>query len=270
MKPRVLALTAALCSLPVTATAQAVPRAPGSTFVSVSQSYYSSTQYVDANGNRQPNGCDFQKSATTLYAEHGFNPRDTGSVQFEYDDDRCGNATTSGLNDVQLAFLHQVHRSATTSLGWKAQVLVPTGYDIGANPRIGYGRVGGQFGYVYGGGFRDIGGYGFYSIESGVRAYIGYPAPQFRTFGTVGSDLGPYLQLMAQLEWNQSLGAGQTLTYVGLNPTIFPKFSDVAGIVTLRVKLTPHLSLVGSTSGVFYGRDYGIGSTSAIGIWSDF
>lgn len=270
MKYRVLVLALAVVCAPLAARAQAVPRDAGTTFYSLSQSYFSATHYFDSNGNRQPNGCDFQKDATSLYVEHGFDARDTGSVNVEYDRDSCNGSSTSGLNDIDFAFLHQLHHSATTSFGWKAQLIAPTGYSIDANPRIGYDRFGGQFGFALGGNFRDGDNDGFYSLESGVRAYIGYPAPQLRTFGTVGVNATRQLQIIGQLEWNQALGAGHTLTNVGLNPTIFPSYNDVQAIATLRLRIAPHLSLVGSTTGLLYGRDYGIGSTSAIGIWGDF
>lgn len=265
-----LALLAFCAALPVAARAQAVPRPAGSTFVSLSQSYFSSTQFYDDGGVRRSNGCTFAKNATTLYAEHGFDAKDTGSVQLEFDRDNCGGASTQGLYDVLLSFLHQTHHSATTSFGWTAQAIVPTGYDIGASPRLGYGRFGAQLGLAYGGNFRDGLGYGFYALQSGLRAYIGYPAPQLRSLGTIGTDVGPRVQVIGQLQWDQALGNGQTLTNVGLNPTIFPKYSDLTAIATLRVHLSRSLSLVGSTSGVLYGRNYGIGATSAIGLWDEF
>lgn len=260
-----------LALLPCAVAAQTAPRQPGTTFVSLSQSVFISTQFFDNNGVRQSNGCDYQKNATTLYLEHGFSAKDLGSVQLEYDHLSCGGSVTNGLYDAQLAWLHGIHNGGTTHFSWLAQVLVPTGYDIGANPRIGYGRLGGQFGYVYAGSFKSWGsGYGFYSVAAGLRGYFSYPAPQLRTFGVIGADMTPAMQLIAQVEWDQALGAGHTLTNIGANPQVGPAYSDGEAYVVLRIRLNPHLSLVGSSSGVFYGRNYGIGPTNAIGIWGDF
>lgn len=256
--------------LPATAAAQTVPRQPGSTFFSLQQSVYNAADFWNDSGIREPNGCNFLEVATTLYVEHGFDPRDTGSARIEYDHDACGPSTQNGLNDFTFAWLHQMRHSDTTSLSWRAEAIVPGGYNIGANPRIGYGRFGAQFGAVYAGSFRSEGGYGFYSIESSLRGYFGYPAPQLRTFGQIGEDISSRVQLIGQVEWNQALGAGHTLTNVGLNPQIFPAYSDAQTWAILRIRVAPHISLVGSTSYVFWGRDYGIGSTSAIGLWGDF
>jgi hypothetical protein len=268
---RWLVIATCILLFPLTARAQTAPRPPNSTFASLSQSVYTSTQYFDDAGVRQPNGCDYQKNATTLYVEHGFSLKNVGSVQFEYDHLTCGGAVTNGLYDIEFAWLHELTHGATTHFSWLAQLLVPTGYNIGANPRIGYGRLGAQFGYVYAGNFKSWGsGYGFYAISAGLRGYFGYPAPQLRTFSTIGADMTPALQLIAEVEWDEALGAGHTLENIGENPQIFPAYSDGQAYVLVRIRLNPHLSLVGSTSGVFYGRDYGIGPTNAISIWGDF
>lgn len=269
MKIQSLAFALLVASIPAAAAAQTVPRPVNTTFLSLTESVYNSTQYYDAQGVRRSNGCNFQKNATTLYAERGFDPKDTGSVQLEYDHLRCGAASTDGLYDLQFAWLHEMHHSDTTHFSWKAYALVPTGYSIGANPRIGYGRPGAQLGSVYAGTFATPGGYGFYSIEAGLRGYTQYPAPQFRTFGEVGGDINSTLQLIGEIEWNQALGAGRTLFNEGLNPEIFPSFSDGQAWALVRLRINRHLSLVGSTSYVFYGRDYGIGATNAISLWSD-
>jgi hypothetical protein len=269
MRSIAIALCVMFWALP--AAAQTVPRAPNSTFLSLSQSVYTSTQYYDADGVRQFNGCDYQKNATTLYVEHGFSLKDVGSVQFEYDHLTCGAGVTNGLYDVQFAWLHELTHGATTHFSWVGELLVPTGYNIGANPRIGYGRLGGQFGYAYAGSFKSWGsGYGFYSVTAGLRGYFGYPAPQLRTFGTIGADMTPAVQLIAEMEWDEALGAGHTLQNIGENPEVFPSYSDGQVYGLLRIRLNAHLSLVGSTSGVFYGRNYGIGPTNAISLWADF
>jgi hypothetical protein len=270
MSARSTVLAAIMALLPAMAAAQTAPRQPGNTFFSLTQSVYNSTDFWNGSGIREPNGCNFFQSATVLYLEHGFDTRDTGSVRFEYDHLACGASTQNGLNDTTLAWLHEMRHSDTTSFSWRAEAIVPGGYNIGASPRIGYGRFGGQFGAVYEGSFRSEGGYGFYSIESSLRGYFGYPAPQLRTFGQIGEDISPRVQLIGQVEWNQALGAGHALTNVGLNPLIFPSYSDAQTWAILRIKVAPHLSLVGSTSYVFWGRNYGIGSTSAIGFWGDF
>jgi len=269
MNHRSWLLVALVAAVPVAGVAQTVPRASNSTFLGLQESVYDSTQYYNATGGRSPNGCNFQKNATTLYAEHGFDQRDTGSVQFEYDHLSCGASVTNGLYDVQLAWLHEMRHSDTTHLSWKVMALAPTGYSIGANPRIGYGRPGAQFGGVYAGSFVTPGGYGFYSIDVGVRGYTSYPAPQLRTFGTIGGDVNKTVQLIGEIEWDQALGAGRTLVNEGLNPEIFPSFSDGQAFALLRVRVNAHLSIVGSTSAVFYGRNYGIGPTNAISLWSD-
>jgi hypothetical protein len=263
----VVALVLAL--VPAVAAAQTVPRATNSTFVSLEESFFNASEYYDKDGVLQSNGCNFQKDATQLYVEHGFDTKDTGSVQLEYDHLTCGANTTDGLYDAQFAWLHGLTHSDTTNFSWKAEAIVPTGYSLGANPRIGYGRPGAQFGYVYAGTFATPGGYGFYSIDAGLRGYTSYPAPQLRTFGTVGGDVTKNIQLIGQVEWNEALGAGQTLYNEGLNPEIFPAYSDAQAFGTIRFKLNAHLSLVGSTSYVFYGRDYGKGPTCAVGIWAD-
>jgi hypothetical protein len=266
----VTALVAFAALLPAAVFAQTVPQAPNKTFVSIEESVLQTTQYYDDTGVRTDNGCPFQKNATTLYAEHGFDAKDTGSVQIEYDHLRCNSATTDGLYDVQLGWLHELTHSDTTHFSWEAYALVPTGYSIGANPRIGYDRPGAQYGYAYAGSFATPGGYGFYSLQAGVRGYTSYPAPQLRTFGQVGGDITSTIQLIGQIEWDQALGAGHTLLNEGLNPFIFPAYSDGQAFGLIRFKINSHLSLVGQTSLVFYGRNYGIGPTNAVSLWSSF
>jgi hypothetical protein len=248
------------------AAASSFPRDPGTAFIDLQYSYYESNTFITPGGQYTPSGCAFQKHEMSIYGEVGLSKRDTLTGQLPYDWLNCGGNSTAGFADLELGLNHNFHRGATTTFGVRADAIVPTGYSIEVNPRLGYGRLGTEEDILYGGG---IGRYGFYDTATGVRFYSGYPATEFHTNGTVGYNVKPVL-LLGQLDYETNISPGTTLANIGQNPTIQPAYTAFQGTLAATVQVMPHGSLYLGSTMLISGKNTGQGTSFALGFWSTF
>jgi len=250
----------------VAARASSFPRDPGTSFIDSQYSYYESGTFITPGGQYVPAGCTFEKHEANLYAEYGLTKRDTLTGQLPYDWLSCGGQTTAGFTDLELGINHNLHRGATTTFGVRLDAEIPTGYSIGVNPRLGYGRLGAEADVLYGG---SIGKGGFYDTQTGVRTYSGYPATQFRTTGTIGYSARAFL-ILGELDYETNISSGTTLANIGVNPQIQPAYTALQGTIAATIRVVPNGSLyLGSTS-LLEGRNTGQGHSIAAGFWASF
>jgi hypothetical protein len=241
------------------------------TFIAVGPLYYDSSTFIDKNGRQQPSGCDFQKRGESLYVQHRIDATDSYRLSTEYDDISCGGASTRGLNDIEIDYLHGVSGpSHPTEFSIEGSLIVPPGYSIAVNPRLGLGRLGAELGTVYAATFKAGDKYGYVTSAVNIRGYTGYPAPQLLTNLTVGLNLTSKLLVYESYYGTTHLGAGGELTNIGLNPTVNSSYDSYYLAENVAFALTPHASLALTYQSLLGGWNTGIGSTLQAGVWLRF
>jgi len=258
--------------------ALAIALAPGAaraddpaTFIAFGPLYYNSSTYFDKNGQQQPSGCVFQKRGESLYVQQRVSPADSVRLSTEYDDVSCGGPSTSGLNDIEVDYLHGVSGPVhPTEFSIEGSVIVPPGYSIAVNPRLGLGRPGAELGSVYYGTFKAGTLYGYVTSAVNVRGYTGYPAPQLLTNFTVGLNLTAKLLAYESYYGTTHLGPGGVLTNVGLNPIVNSTYDSYYVSENVAYSLSPHTALAVSYQALLGGWNEGIGSTLQAGVWLRF
>jgi hypothetical protein len=259
-------LTACLGFAPVAARADDPP-----TFVSVGPLYYNSSTFINKAGQVQPSGCDFEKTGESIYVQQRLSSADSLRLSTEYDDVRCGGPSTQGLTDIEVDYLHGVSGAThPTQFSIEGSFVVPAGYSIAANPRLGLGRPALELGTVYYSTFKAGSDYGYITAGVNVRAYSGYPAPQLLTNVTAGLNLSRRLLVYESFYGTTHLGAGGTLTNIGLNPTVNASYDSYQLAENIAFALTPHTSLALTYQSLVGGWNTGIGSTLQAGVWLRF
>jgi hypothetical protein len=238
------------------------------TFVAVGPLYYDSSTFIDKSGHQEPSGCDFQKRGESLYVQQRLSPGDSLRLSTEYDDISCGGPSTRGLNDIEVDYLHGLSGSShPTEFSIEGSLIVPPGYSIAANPRLGLGRPGAGLGMVYYTPFKAGNDYGYVTTAVNVRGYTGYPAPQLLTNLTVGLNLTSKLLIYESYYGTTHLGAGGQLENIGLNPTVNSSYDSYYLAENVAFALTPHASLALTYQSLLGGWNTGIGSTLQAGVW---
>ena len=145
-----------------------------------------------------------------------------------------------------------------------ALFLVPTGYSIKDDLRLGYGRLGMEGGISYG----LSGSWGFADVGAGYRHYFGYPSDQARGYMTGGLNLYKNLQLYGLLDAQIGLGNGKK-KQVGQNIFLETDYKLVQIYVGPRLMLGKTSLLLGYQK-VIWGRNTGDGSGFFLGLWHAF
>lgn len=263
---RVALMTVALAAGPLAARAD-----DPATFVSVGPLYYDSSTFLDMNGRRQSSGCDFQKRGESLYVQRRVGASDQVRLSTEYDDVSCGGPATRGLNDIELDYLHGIGgASRPTQFSLEAGVVIPPGYSIAVNPRLGLGRPGATLGAMYSSNFKAGSDYGYITAGINVIGYTGYPAPQLRTTVTAGLNLSSKFLVYESFFGNTHLGAGGQLTNIGLNPIVNSSYDAYQLSENVAYTFAPRTSLALSYTSLVGGWNTGIGSTLQAGVWLRF
>jgi hypothetical protein len=238
------------------------------TFIAVGPVYYSSSTFIATNGQTRSSGCDFQKIGESLYAQQRLGAADSLRLSTEYDDVSCSGPGTRGLADIEIDELHGISGPAhPTEFSIEGSVIIPSGYSIAVNPRLGFGRPGAELGTVYSASFKAGTHYGYVTTAVNVRGYTGYPAPQLLTNVTVGLNLTPRLLAYESYYGTTHLGAGGTLTNIGINPTLNASYDSYNLSENLAYALSPRTSLAVTYQALVGGWNTGIGSTLQAGVW---
>jgi hypothetical protein len=237
-------------------------------FISVGPTYYSSSSYLDSVGHQQPSPCTFEKNGESIYASHQFNPGDSLQVSTEYDTISCGASITRGLNDIEVDYLKGISGPAHPMLyRLEASVIIPPGYSIEVNPRLGLGRPAAELGAVYLAPLKSGSLYGFITSAVNVRAYTGYPAPQLLTNVSAGLNFSKQFLFYESFYGTTHLGNGGTLVNVGLNPIVNSKYDSYTLTENLVYNFNPREALALSCQSLLGGTNIGIGDTFQAGVW---
>ncbi len=245
----------------------------GGLFASFITYYYSTTHYFDSHGSIKKRGGRFTKFEINPYFEYGVSDKDTAVLNIFYDwiDDERRNGTVSndGFTDLELGWRRKVWSNDWNVVSSQFTLVVPLGYDIEDDPRLGYGRYALEFALQYGHAFLLADRYGFIDLYVGPRFYIGYPSDQFRIKLTAGYDITQKTQILAFGELHYGLGNG-SLKRVGRNLTVTPDYKLLKVGLSGRYRITPHLSLVFTGYSHIWGEDTGAGGGFYGSIWLSY
>lgn len=250
--------------LPALSFASAWVRQEGEFFISPGFSYYRAKDYYDRNGNKKPIGCTFEKRELQVYGEYGLNSSTTLTFKLPYQELKCANDKTSGFSDFELGFIKLINRGKNYSLSYYGNAIIPTGYSITDNPRLGYGRLGLEGGVLAG----LSGRAGFLDSGIGYRYYFGYPSSQIRSYITGGINISKNLQFLTVFELQLGLGDGERKA-VGQNISLEPDYK-LAQVYAGPRLILGNLSFVATYQHVFWGRNTGVGRGFNLGLWLNF
>ncbi len=245
----------------------------GHFFLSMQTYFYTTDQYFDCHGNSHDRGGRFNKYELNPYLEYGLSSRDTLIANIFFDiltDDASGSQkTTVGLADMEIGLQHRLYKGDVGVAAIQGLLVIPTGYDIDDDPRLGYGRFGAEASFLYGRWFKLFKHYGFMDLRMGLRQYFGYPATQLHPVITAGYDLSQRWQLMASAEMHYGLDNGSEKK-IGPNVLIQPNYRLLKLTLSARYRLGSHYSLVASAYSHAWGEDTGRGGGGYVSIWFSF
>jgi hypothetical protein len=256
-------ISASLCSNTVFASSWI--RKEGSFFLAPSFNYYQASKYYNKHGNKEQIGCTFKKWETTLYGEYGLTDTTTLMFKLPYTDLKCDSSKTSGFEDIEVGFIRNINRTNKSSFSFYGNLIVPTGYSIKDNPRIGYGRFGFDSGILFG----TSGNWGFVDSGLGYRYYLGYPSSQLRTYVTGAWNAIGKLQLSVTLDAEIGVGDGR-IKRIGENVFLGTNYKLVQLYIGSRLMLGKRVSMTAGYKHALWGRDTGIGSSFSLGFWLSF
>jgi len=136
--------------LPALSFASAWVKEEGEFFLSPSFNYYIAKDFYDKDGKELPIGCTFEKREFQLYGEYGLTKKTTITFKLPYTVLKCGTNRNSGFGDLELGLIRQIRKGEDYSFSFYGNAIIPTGYSIRDNPRLGYGRLGVEGGLLYG------------------------------------------------------------------------------------------------------------------------
>lgn len=241
------------------------------TFIAIGPLNYSSSSYIDRNGQTHASSCTFEKRGETLYVQQQLTPSDQLRLDTEYDDDSCGGTSTRGLYDIELDYLKGLSgKSHPNQFQVEAGVVIPPGYSIAENPRLGLGRPAAELGGLYNGTFKAGSLYGYVIASLNARAYTGYPAPQLLSNVTAGLNLTHQLLVYESYYGTTHIGAGGTLTDIGVNPTVNSEYDSYTLSENVAYAFTRGTALALTYQSQLGGWNTGIGTTLQAGLWFHF
>ena len=245
----------------------------GKFFLSMQAYFYSTDKYYDHEGNRHGRGGTFNKFEINPYMEYGITDRDTLVANLFLDvltDDASGSErTTWGPADMELGLQHKFYQGRHGVMGIQALLIVPTGYDIDDDPRLGYGRFGGEVSLLYGKSFSFMERWGFVDLHLGIRDYFGYPSTQLRPALVAGYDVTQRWQVLAWMEMHYGLDNG-TEKPVGPNILIQPNYRLLKLSLGARYRINTCLSVVAAGYQHAWGEDTGCGGGAYASLWYSY
>jgi hypothetical protein len=245
----------------------------GHFFTSVISYYYKTSHYFDSDGNERKRGGSFTKFEFNPYLEYGLTAQDTIVLNVFYDwlkdDQGYRSFENDGFSDLEAGWRHLLWTDGSQVVSSQITVVVPLGYDIEDNPRLGYGRYAVEGLLQYGSSFSFLGRNGFIDLAGGPRFYIGYPSDQLRAKATLGYDLLEWLQIIGSSELHWGLGNGSEKR-VGENITLTPDYKLLKLSLSGRFRLSSHLSFVLTVYSHAWGEDTGAGGGMYGSFWVSY
>ncbi|MDW8237718.1 MAG: hypothetical protein RMJ32_04855 [Aquificaceae bacterium] len=237
-------------------------REKGGLFLSPAFFYYEADKYFDKDGNKKPIGCKFHKREVQLYGEFGVTDNYTLTFKVPYANLKC-NASNSGLGDAEIGVIRSL-KKGKSNISAYTNVIIPTGYSLQEEPRLGYARYGLEGGLLYG----FSGKWGFFDSGGGLRYYFGYPSTQFRAYVVGGYNLSRWLLLYGQLDAQIGLGDGKRKV-IGQNIFLEPDYKLIQLYVGPRF-IYGKGSVGFGYQKVIWGRNTGDGSGFFLNVWQSF
>ncbi len=155
------------CPALLIASAQGQPK--GGFFLSLQPYYYSTDKYFDEHGDLHDRGGTFEKYEINPYMEYGLTDKDMLTINIFYDwltDDVSGSdRKTRGFTDQEIGLQHQLTTGENGVLAVHGMFIVPAGYSIEDDPRLGYYRFGAEASLLYGQDFQLLKKYGFVDLR---------------------------------------------------------------------------------------------------------
>ena len=261
---RLLTLFAFLLLFPQVAHSSPWGREKGELFVAPQVYYYTADRYWDKDGNEKSLSDTFRKWEVATYLEYGLNGRDTLTLRVPYQHLKSGSSTASGLSDVEVGVIRKFKEEGSSVISGRLLAIIPTGYSIDRELRLGYGRLGLEGDLLAGKGGEN------YFLEGGVgyRYYFGYPSDQIRGYGRAGLKGDRWL-LMDTLEVHWGLNNGEKKT-VGQNITLEPYYRLIQNDLNFVYKLTDGLALSVGFVKALWGRNTGNGKSFYAQLWFPF
>lgn len=264
MKGIVLTSILASMCIPSLVFASAWVRKEGEFFLSITSYHQSAKKYFDKDGNRKPIGCTFRKDEIQVYGEYGVDEKHTLTFKLPYDWLKCGPKETTGFGDLEVGLVRNISKGKNYSFSAYGNAVIPTGYSITDDPRIGYGRPAFEGGILYG----FSGSWGFFDSGIGYRYYFGYPSSYLRAYGGGGINISENIQLLTFLDAQIGLGDGRS-KYIGRNIFLEPDYKLLQIYVAPKINYGK-LSIVPGYNKVLYGRNTGDAQGFFFGLWFNF
>jgi hypothetical protein len=242
----------------------------GHFFYSLQPYYYSTDQYFDEKSDLHDRGGTFTKSEMNLYMEYGLTEKDTLTVNTFYNwltDDASGRTRkTQGFTDQEIGWQHRIFTGKNRITAIHGMVIIPAGYSIDDDPRLGYNRFGAEASFLYGQSFQMSDKYGFVDLRLGYRDYFGYPSSQVRANAVIGYDILTRWQLLALGELHYGLKNGHE-KQLGLNSQAQPNYCLLKMSLAARFRINEHYSLVVGGYQHVWGEETGGGGGGYVSLW---
>jgi len=236
----------------------------GELFIAPQFYYYTADKYWDRHGNRKDIGCTFKKWEYATYGEYGLDGKTTITLRIPYVKVKCGGDSESGLGDVEVGVIRRLEEWGSSVLSFRLASIIPTGYPIDRELRLGYGRFGIEPSLLFGYGGES------YFLEGGLgyRYYSGYPSDQLRGYGRFGLK-GNGWMLIDTLDVQWGLNNGDEKR-VGKNITVEPYYRLVQNDLNIVIELFDGLSLSAGFIKALWGRNTGDGKNFYGQLWFRF
>ena len=245
-------------------------RNKGEFFLSLQPYYYSTDIYYDRHGHKHDRGGPYTKYELNPYMEYGVTEKDTIILNIFYDwlTDRTsdGKKQNQGFVDQEIGWQHQFYGDGVAVFAVQGLCIIPSGYNIEDDPRLGYGRFGGEISLLYGRSYKLLDHYGFVDLRVGFRDYVGYPSSQLRPMVTIGYDIFSQWQILAAAELHYGLNNG-TEKILGPNLLAQPNYRLLKLSLAARYRLNDQCSLVAGGYGHAWGEETGGGGGAYVSLW---
>ena len=239
-------------------------------FISLKPYYYETDQYFDESGNLKDRGGTFKKYEMNIYAEYGLTENYTLTLNTFYNwltDDASGvKQKNHGLADQEIGLQRIVAKGNHGTTAIHGMLIVPGGYSLKDQPRLGYDRFGAEIAILHGNSFMMLDRYGFFDLRLGYRGYSGYPSSQIRVNADVGYDISSRWQILASGELHYGLKDGYVEQVEDSSP-VQPNYRLLKITLAARFRINEHSSLVFGGYRHAWGEDAGGGGGGYVSLW---
>jgi len=266
----IMATAAAIFYYPSLLFAGAQGQEKGALFLSLQPYYYSTDQYFDEHGRLHDRGGTFTKFEVNPYLEYGLTDNETLTINIFYNwltDDVSGRERqTQGLTDQEIGLQHRIATGVNGTIAIHGLMIIPTGYVLEDDPRLGYDCLGAEMSLLYGQSFQMFHKYGFVDLRLGYRDYFGYPSSQLRINTVLGYDISPGWQIFALGELQYGLKNGHE-KQLSLGSSVQPDYRLLKVTIAARVHISKHYSLVAGGYKHVWGEETGGGGGGYVSLW---